>query len=362
MSRAGVFAVVILCGTATSLSAQLGSPKGGIDETGPYQAVADWFKPLHQGTRQCVLGVFAESPDRVYVVAEVEVPVTRPPGNCTSQRSEPGSHSHFIFVLNKDGQVIEDWSQWNDLFGMPHAIKVSPYDPERHVWVINRDAHQIHKFTRDGKRIALTLGERNVRGTDGGHFNRPADIAFLPDGTFFIADGYDNHRVVKFDRDGKFLKDWGTEGSGPGQFRVPHGVTIDAQRRVYVADRDNMRIQIFDENGRYLDEWPDIRGIVFVMATRDQHIWAMTGTTNRVLKYDLKGQLLTYWGTANIDPPGAGFSPAPLPGTMYAPHAFSVDTDGNLYIADYRNHRVQKFVPRPGSDRARLVGQPIGSK
>ena len=87
---------------------------------------------------------------------------------------------------------------------------------------------------------------------------------------------------------------------------MPHGVTIDAQRRVYVADRDNRRIQIFDENGRYLDEWPDIRGIVFVMATRDQHIWALTGTTNRLLKDDLKGQLLTYWGTANIDPPGPG--------------------------------------------------------
>jgi len=245
---------------------------------------------------------------------------------------------------------------------MPHAIKVSPYDPDRHVWVINRDAHQIHKFTGDGKRIALTLGERNVRGTDAGHFNRPADIAFMPDGTFFVADGYDNHRVVKFDRDGRFIKDWGTEGSGPGQFRVPHGVTIDARRRVYVADRDNRRIQVFDENGRYLDEWPDIRGIVFLLATGDQHIWAMTGTTNRVLKYDLQGRLLTYWGTGNIDPPGAGFAQVTAPGTMNAPHAFSVDTEGNLYIADYRNHRVQKLVPVPGADRARLVGQPLGSK
>jgi DNA-binding beta-propeller fold protein YncE len=359
--RAAVVAMAVLCATA-SLGGQLGSPKGGIDETGPYQVVEGWFKPLHEGTRQCVLGVFAETPDRIYVVAEVEVPAARPPGNCTSERSVPGSHSHFILVLNENGEVIEDWSQWNSLFGMPHAVKVSPYDPERHVWVINREAHQIHKFTRDGTRIAMTLGERNVPGVDGGHFNRPADIAFLPDGTFFVADGYDNSRVAKFDRDGRFLMDWGTEGSGRGQFRVPHGVTIDAQRRVYVADRDNMRIQIFREDGRYVDEWPDIRGIVFVMATSDQHIWALTGTTNRLLKYDLSGRLLTYWGTANIDPPGAGFSPASIPGTLYAPHAFSVDTAGNLYIADYRNHRVQKFVPKPSADRARLVGRPIGFK
>ena len=124
----------------------------------------------------------------------------------------------------------------------------------------------------------LTLGERNVKGTDQGHFNRPADIAFLPDGTFFIADGYDNHRVVKFDRDGRFLKEWGTEGSGPGQFRVPHGVTIDAQRRVYVADRDNRRIQISTRTAATWTSGPT-SGIVFVMATRDQHIWALTGTT-----------------------------------------------------------------------------------
>jgi DNA-binding beta-propeller fold protein YncE len=143
---------------------------------------------------------------------------------------------------------------------------------------------------------------------------------------------------------------------------VPHGVTIDAERRVYVADRDNMRIQIFDENGRYLDEWPDIRGIVFMLATRDKHIWALTGTTNRLLKYDLSGRLLTYWGTGNIDPPGAGFSQVTAAGTLNAPHAFSVDTDGNLYIADYRNHRVLKFVPRPRADRSRLVGQLIGPR
>jgi DNA-binding beta-propeller fold protein YncE len=98
------------------------------------------------------------------------------------------------------------------------------------------------------------------------------------------------------------------------------------------------------------------------MATADQHIWAMGGTTNRVLKYDLQGRLLTYWGTGNIDPPGAGFAQVTAPGTMNAPHTFSVDTDGNLYIADYRNHRVQKLVPMPGADRARLVGQPLGPR
>jgi NHL repeat len=324
--------------------------KGGIDITGPYSVVENWFKPLHEGRHQCVVGVFAENPNRIYLITEVEVASTFPPGNCASERNVGGSHRHFILVLNGEGQVIEEWSQWNALFGSPHSIKISPHDAEKHVWIVNSDAHQIHEFTRDGKRLVMTLGEKNVPGNDDKHFNRPTDVAFFPDGSFVVTDGYNNSRVVKFDANGAFLKAWGTNGSAAGQFRVPHGVAIDSRRRVYVADRDNERVQVFDENGGYLDEWPNIRGVVCVMATEDEAVWALTGTTNRLLKYDLKGHLLTYWGTANIQ--------GVFPGSLYAPHAFSVDADGNLYIADYRNHRVQKFTPKPGADRTRLIRQP----
>jgi peptidylamidoglycolate lyase len=353
-------AVFVAALITVSLDAQTkgSSEKGGIDLTGPYDVVENWFKPLHEGRQQCVLGVFAESPNRIYLVTEVEVPATRPVGNCTSERSVAGSHSHFILVLNGQGQVIEDWSQWNTLFpwdasghGMPHSIKINPYDAEKHVWIVNRDAHLIHSFTHDGKQLVMTLGEKNVSGNDDKHFNLPADIEFLPDGSFLVADGYGNSRVVKFDRNGKYLTAWGTNGSGPGQFKVPHGVAVDSDRRVYVADRDNQRVQVFDANGKYLDEWPNIRGIVFLMATRDRALWVLTGSTNRLLKYDLSGHLQTYWGTANTQ--------GVFPGSLYAPHSFSVDSDGALYIADYRNHRVQKFVPRAAADRTRLVGQPV---
>jgi len=325
--------------------------KGGIDETGPYNVVENWFKPLHQGKQQCVLGVFAETPDRIYLVSEVEVPADKPVGNCTSEISVPGTHRHFILVVNRNGQVVEDWKQWDSLFGMPHAVKMNLDDPEKHVWVINREAHLIHKFTHDGKQLVMTLGEKDRPGNDDKHFNLPADIAFLSDGSFLIADGYGNSRIVKFDRNGKFLKTWGTKGKGPGEFNLPHGVTVDSQRRIYVADENNQRVQVFDEDGKYLDEWPDVRGIVYLIATRDQALWALTGRTNRLLKYDLTGRLQTYWGTANTQ--------GVFPGSLYAPHSFSVDSDGNVYIADYRNHRVQKFVPRGTADRSRLVGQPL---
>jgi DNA-binding beta-propeller fold protein YncE len=343
-----IIPIVVLWAAAAGL--QAGQQKGGIDATGPYDPVPNWFKPLHDGRIQCVSGVAAESPDRIYLVTEVEVAASQPAGGCTPERSKPSAHSHFILVVDGTGKVIEDWSQWNNLFGFPHTVRINPYDPEKHVWIINRDAHQVHEFTRDGKQLVMTLGEFNVPGTDARHFGLPADIAFLPDGSFFVADGYFNSRVVKFDKNGKYQLAWGAFGSGPGQFRVPHGVAIDGQRRVYVADRDNNRVQIFDEDGHYLDEWRNIRGAVaHVMATRDQAVWVLTLTTGRLLKYDLAGHLLTYWGTESRD--------RPFPGSFSGPHQFTVDSAGNLYVADFRN-QVLKFVPKPGADPSRLIGQP----
>jgi hypothetical protein len=348
---AGVLILVPLIVLAAAAAGLLASePKGGIDVTGPYDLVPNWFKPLHEGRIQCVSGVAAESPNRIYVITEVEVPVSQPPGGCTPERYKANVHSHFILVVDGTGKVIEDWSQWNNLFGFPHAVRINPYDPDRPVWVVNRDYHQVHKFTRDGKQLLMTLGGRfHEPGDDEDHFGLPADIAFLPDGSFLIADGYFNSRVVKFDKNGKFLLAWGTYGSGPGQFKVVHGVATDGERRVYVADRDNNRIQVFDENGHYLDQWPNIRGAVaHVLATRDQAVWVMTLTTARFLKYDLAGHLLTYWGTESRE--------QPFPGSFSGPHQFDVDSDGNVYVADFRN-LLLKFVPKPGADPSRLIGR-----
>src|SRR5262245_1379505 len=140
MTRAvsAMFAAVVgpmLAVSATAVAQQhheqIGAlQKGGIDETGPYDVVVNWFKRLHEGKIQCVSGVAAESPNLIYLVTEVEVPSTLPGGGCTQERAKPNAHSHFILVVDGNGQVIEDWSQWNNLFGFPHAIRINPYDPE----------------------------------------------------------------------------------------------------------------------------------------------------------------------------------------------------------------------------------------
>src|SRR4029078_323667 len=248
-------------------------------------------------------------------------------------------------VLDADGKAVDSWTQWDHLCADgrgPHPILISPYDHEQNVWVVDDIHHQIWKFTNDGKKLLMTLGERDEPGNDPAHFKRPPDIAFLPDGTFFVSDGYGNSRVVKFDKNGKFLTSWGTKGNGPSQFNLAHCVAVEAQRRVYVADRSNHRIQVFDENGKFLDEWPNIPQPHHLMITEDQHMWVSDGTASRLLEYDLSGKLLTYWGTQGT-----------APGYMNQPHSFGVDTDGALYVANGLNHRVEKFVPQAGADRNR---------
>src|SRR5205823_5960417 len=284
--------------------------KGGEDETGPYEAVPNWPQQLARpgyalGSQG---GVFAESPNRIILVnrGEIKLPEKLPNdyngsyGSVGSALTPKPEMRNCIIIVDGAGKLVESWTQWDHLFEGgrgPHKVKISPYDPERHVWVIDDMRQQIFKFTHDGKRLVMTLGEAGVAGDDEKHFGRPTDIAWLPDGTFFISDGYVNTRVVKFDKAGKCLTTWGTKGAGPGQFDLPHSIDIDRNRRVYVADRSNGRIQVFDENGKFLDQWPNIRQPYHIMITADDRLWVSDGVTNKFLQYDLNGKLLSSWGT-----------------------------------------------------------------
>ena len=168
---------------------------------------------------------------------------------------------HVIIVVDAQGNIIEDWTQWDHMFKRPHGISISPYDPQKHVWVVDDHTHVIYKFTNDGKQLVQTIGTPNVPGADGTHFNRPTFMAWMPDSSFYVADGYNGTRVAKFDANGKFLFDFGMPGergkeTRPGYMNNVHGIAVDVEtRRVFVNDRDNNRIQIFDENGKYLSEW-----------------------------------------------------------------------------------------------------------
>jgi len=342
-------------------------PKGGADITGPYTLAANWPENVcgagYQGGS--VGGVFAETPDRVFVFQRGCLPVIEP-GEVVPERNasgydlsqkDPARHprwDHVLLIYNRDGKLVESWEQHNKLFVRPHRVKINPYDPQRHVWLIDDGAQSIYKFTRDGKTLVMKLGEFRVPGNDQTHFARPTDVAWLPNGDFFVSDGYVNTRVVKFNQDGKYLLEWGQKGEAgketrPSYFNTVHGVVVDNQRRVYVADRANRRVQVFDENGKYLNEWYT-HFPYYIYMSGDQHVWVGDGQTNKILKYDLNGKLLYSWGTYGN-----------MPGGMWGPHQFSVDSENNLYIADVHVGRVQKFQPKPGVNPRLLVGQRVAS-
>jgi DNA-binding beta-propeller fold protein YncE len=371
---------------------------GGQDIFGAYDVDPDWPKdiatiPGHEGwTFGAGQSVFAESPDRVFVVQRgelpnIERPETRkltdigpsisfpigrlpwrdataasPPGALDGDDSDRGRRGvdfrweHCILVFDREGNLIEDWTQWDAMLRRPHALYISPYDPEKHVWLVDDYRHAVFKFTNDGKTLVQTLGVPNERGSDERHFFRPTFMAWQPDGSFYVADGYRNTRVVKFDKDGNYLLEWGQAGNEgtetrPGYFNNVHGIAVDPEtRRVFVNDRDNHRAQVFDENGEFLHEWKfgdepsDIH--MFIMGG-DRNIWAADRGTSKILKYDLDGHFLYAFGTWGD-----------FPGGMWGVHGMHVDSEGNLYIAEVDNGGAQKFVPRPGANPDFLIGAP----
>jgi NHL repeat len=382
--------------------------KGGQDMFGAYDIVKGWPKDIstipgnEKWTFGAGQGVYAENPNRVFMLFRGELPViprpatkslpdfgpsiqfpigrlpyrdatvsALPGAGGTGQEPEDGPKlwkgtvgvdakwENCILVADANGNIIERWTQWDKILKRPHYVTINPYDPEKHVWILDDHMHAIYKFTHDGKTLVQTIGTPTVKGADGTHFNRPTYMAWLPDSTMFVADGYNGTRVAKFDKDGKFIKDWGMKGSNghdtrPYYFNNVHGLAVDPKtRRVFVNDRGNHRIQVFDENGKYLYEWnmgdePSDVHLIYIGA--DRNLWAFDRGSSKMLKYDLEGHFLYSWGTWGD-----------FPGGFWGVHGFSVDQEGNFYVAEVDSGRAQKFKPRAGANPAFLVSKPVYS-
>lgn len=232
---------------------------------------------------------------------------------------------HPLIVFDAGGRFLRSWG--DDLIQSPHGLRV---DRDDNVWVTDIGGHRVFKFDPSGK-LLLSLGNGKP-GAGDDQFNRPTDVAFGPDGEFFVADGYGNARVLRFAASGKLIKTWGTPGTGPGEFDLPHAIVVDARERVLVGDRENNRIQIFDRDGALLEIWAGFapyglafnhNGILFVADAR----------ANQILELDVNGKVRRSWGRK-----GTG------PGEFDLPHMLSSDADGNLFVAEVGGKRLQKFV------------------
>ena len=383
----GVVALSGCGGENEGATAQRVAQKGGDERTGEYDAVPGWWKsaPEHDETWTWGQGgaIAADTPDRIIVGLWGDRERPSVYGASGGSAARP-NRTNFIVVVDGDGNVIENWSQWDSLFNRPHAIYISPYDPERHVWVDERGGNGVHeailKFTNDGSELVMQLRDPNPvqtreeqranRNPGPLDFGQNASLAFLPDGSFLVADGYTNSRVIKYNADGEYMMEWGEFGTGPGQFNLVHGVDVDRNGRVYVADRGNSRVQVFSQNGEYIEEWPDIFFPVDISIDVNDAVWVTSAVLNRIMKFNTSGELQYGWGTYGFTGGGFGPSGAPerwqtsdlrrAPGAMARPHQIDVDKDGNVYVVNFDTGHVDKFVPKPNADPSKLIGQSLG--
>src|SRR2546426_4768242 len=236
-----------------------------------------------------------------------------------------------VIQFDKQGRVL---SAWKDIPIMSaHGLEIGP---DGNVWLVDVKGHAVFQFDRFARmRMVITNSYNKPGDNDSKYFfNEPTGLAFAPDGSFYVSDGYVNSRVVKYSKEGDYLLHWGRKGTGDGEFNLVHDVCVDAQGLVYVADRTNARVQIFDANGKFLRKWTHAGspyGLHY--ARRENMIYMVDGTNNRVVKLNLDGKILGTLGS---------FGKAA--GKFDAAHHITVDSEGSIYVAEIRNWRVQKFA------------------
>ena len=369
MTRPLVVSIVflMLAGQAPALVAQ-DAARGPVGPS-PYDVVSGWHQPFADkgyafGGNS---GVFAESPDRIFIAqrGETVLPDPLPPGYMgfagsigisALRETERRVWRHCLYTLDGDGHVIDIWDRWDHLCEGsdgpgPHRVRLSPYDPQGRVWLVNETFHQIYVFSNDGRELLKTLGEKGVPGDDEMHFARPQDVAFLPDGRTLVADGLDNHRVVILDREARYLSEFGGFGEGPGQFNGIHALAVGPRGLIFALDRSGGRINVFrttddSRTVEFVDVWSGFT-LPLDLIVNENHLWMTDLGPLRFIKLDFEGNHLYTWNV-----------PADLPDGFLEVHTISVDADGNLYGGDNRHGRTQKLVPKHGADPTLLIDPP----
>ena len=248
-----------------------------------------------------------------------------------------------ILKFAPSGKLLTSFGE--GMFIQAHGLFV---DRESNIWVTDAQGkggkgHQVFKFNPEGK-VLLTLGQAGVAGEGPDTFNGPCDVVVAANGDIFVAECHGNHRIVKFSKDGKFMKAWGKRGSAPGEFGQAHTIAIDSRGRLFVGDRGNNRIQIFDQDGRFLEEWKQFGRPTGIFIASDDSIYVAddeSGTKGRTDAIRNPGGSRGFWvgsakdGSARIFVPGATMQDA-------APDAM-----GNVYVALLGGQTVAKYVKMP---------------
>ena len=245
--------------------------------------------------------------------------------------------THPMLVLDPDGNV-ETW--WGDgVFTNPHGVTIGPDDE---VFCVDNLDSTVRKFSSDGK-LLMTLGEpgKPAGKMSGEPFCMPTHVAIdKRNGDFYVADGYSNARVHKYDPNGKYLSSFGESGTGEGQFNIVHNIDTDKNGYLYVADRENHRVQIFSPEGKYETQWNNLSraAAIYIDSRGDEEVAYIgeyfcgiasndigTDLGPRVTMMSLDGKVLGRAGRQSYGDEA---------GRFYSPHALAVDDRGDIYVAE----------------------------
>jgi sugar lactone lactonase YvrE len=306
----------------------------------PYDSVADFLKlppGLYLGES---MGVATNSKGHVFVYTR--------------------SANTRLFEFDENGKYVREIGEGNYGFEFAHSVRV---DPQDNIWVVDEGTNLVIKFNPAG-RIVMVLGHRpeavaGAQASPAGPpppaekylFGRPTDVAWDPQGNIFVSDGYTNHRVVKYDKNGRFLRQVGSEkpGSEPSQFNTPHGIAVDGQGNVYVADRANHRMQVFDNNLVLRAIYDNIGDSWTVCISPGPHQYLFTSNSNpngnlpgsweitgEIYKMELDGTILGKFGHASKEM--GGFQVA---------HMLDCRNPNQILVAEIESWRVQKLLLKP---------------
>ncbi len=258
---------LVVCGLLAAILAPLSAQNAATarnDLPQPYRTARDWGALPPSIPQWPAVTAIEPAPDgTLYIVERCH------DNSCEGRREPP------ILKYSATGTLLKAWGE--GLFNFPHGAAV---DAQGNLWVTdarggNGKGHQVLKFSPDG-RVLMTLGEAGVSGSGPELFDQPTDIVVAPNGDLFVTDSHrngTNNRVVHFSKEGRFIKQWGAKGSGPGQFIEPHTIAMDSRGRLFVGDRENNRIQIFEQSGRFVAEWRQFGRPSGIAITADDTIY-----------------------------------------------------------------------------------------
>jgi sugar lactone lactonase YvrE len=287
MTRTTLAALATLC--------LLSPATATLQEPPPYRLVPGWGTLPGGATWGEVPGMAIDAGGKIFAFHRAEPPVVE---------------------LDRSGTVLKMWGE--KLFAWPHGIRVDRFG---FLWITDGQARngigqQVFKYRADGT-LLMTLGTRGERGEGPDTFAGPCDVAVAANGDIFVADGHVNSRIVKFSKDGTFLKAWGKRGTGPGEFNLPHTLVIDSRGRLLVGDRSNNRIQIFDQDGTFLDQWTQFGTPSGMFITADDTLY--------VVDYNVKKGI--FIGSARDGSVAYKVDDAVAEGV-------AVDAEGNIYVGE----------------------------